>query len=226
MILVSGYGRGGTRVPMRILREAGLNGDKSGGLGGTNDTYCIMQFAHDHWDKSTLQIKDTLEMVSAWQDVMNELNTAEQDVAKDTRLVFFLPTIHRLTPDLKFLHIVRDGRDIAVQEEIHVSNSDHVRKVQVETIRKWNVGQLVAAKYAEVNMNKDNYLLVRLEDIIENKDVMARKILDFGGVGGVDIDTIVYWITKRKSVGAGRKSEHADALTEEAYESLERFGYL
>jgi hypothetical protein len=242
VILVTGRSNGGTRVPIRLLREALVKGDKSGSVGGENDTYCIMQFSH-RWVEKYALYGETDEMVDAWTEVLGELK--DDGVAKEARMTYYLPFVDRHTPDLKVIHIIRDIRDHIVLEgserggrvdnrcgNIFSLLSDR----QVEYMSRseviaweWVRRHIMSHEYG-INRMGDRYMFLRLEDIVEEPVEHAKKILAFAD-RGADPASVSDWIRPRESIGRWRK--RADEMEKGVWAkavgiarpALVRFGY-
>ncbi len=100
---------------------------------------------------------------------------------KTPRNIIAAPFLHRLFPQAKFLHIYRDGRDVALStvgkwKTITIEDKE-VKNSYKNALRRWVVwNQRFWDDAKKINLN---YLSVRYEDLATSpKEEMAR-ILDF-----------------------------------------------
>lgn len=89
---------------------------------------------------------------------------------------FYTPDIdllHRIFPDAKFLHLVRDGRDVVLSQKSIEWMSGNLPKL----ILDWQWKTTIAHKVGSVL--GDNFLEIRYEDLVRQPEKMLRKICDF-----------------------------------------------
>jgi hypothetical protein len=141
-------------------------------------------------------------------------------------------------PDLRFLHAVRDGRDVAFgrQAPTVLENAGDAlldagwreRPVPVALIELWSVANLLAADYGEKSMG-DGYLRMRFEDLCRAPEAVAARVAAFAGTdpSGRDVQEVAREVRWPKSIGAWRDADPAAAhQVERAGEAaLELFGY-
>lgn len=84
-----------------------------------------------------------------------------------------MPTIERLLPEARFVHLIRDGRDVALSRKgLWFEDAEHIEDLAsrwVETIR-------VAREHSQMLRH---YVEVRYEDLITKPDSVLRRICDF-----------------------------------------------
>jgi hypothetical protein len=109
---------------------------------------------------------------------------------KEPRSIYLLPFLHRQLPALRFLHVVRDGRDMALSE-----NQNQVRKhgdavplpeglsAAARSIALWSWVNLEARRYGEEHLG-GRYLRVRFEDLCERPAEVTARMLGFFEVDG------------------------------------------
>jgi hypothetical protein len=138
-------------------------------------------------------------------------------------------------PSLRFLHFLRDGRDMAFSENQNqlVKHGDALlgddlrkEKTPVRSIAVWSRVNAAAADYGETRLG-ERYLRVRFEDLCAQPAETVRSIYDFFGLDGDaeaaaaavrPPDTLGRWQLRRKGI--------VDALHRTAEPALARFGYL
>ncbi|ODS33231.1 MAG: Sulfotransferase domain protein [Candidatus Scalindua rubra] len=73
-----------------------------------------------------------------------------------------LPLLHKLFPNAKFIHIIRDGRDVWLSQK-----RLGVKRSIVNFAREWVYTICKAKKYAAMHL-KENYHELRYEDLIQD----------------------------------------------------------
>jgi hypothetical protein len=87
-----------------------------------------------------------------------------------------IPTLLEILPDAQFLHIIRDGRDVAlswIELKLEPGNVYTAAKLWNERIRK---GRSDGAK-----LGPDRYQEVRFEELLENPEATLSRICEFVG---------------------------------------------
>ncbi|MBW2107278.1 MAG: sulfotransferase domain-containing protein [Deltaproteobacteria bacterium] len=108
--------------------------------------------------------------------------------AKNPDLVTALDLFGELLPKAKFIHMIRDGRDVAVSGWFHNQRMDTHLKAQhlelstyVESCAKfWNGAIHSARRFGHGNPGR--YLEIRYEDLHEKPGHVIRNLLEFLGV--------------------------------------------
>ena len=240
--LVGATGGSGTRVVAKILRRAGLyTGDK---LNPYEDAV-EFGFYSDRWINRYLAAGELPE------DMRGEMETDLRSVLadhagdipaeaaawgwKEPRSIYLLRFWNETMPSIRFLHFLRDGRDMAFSENQQqlakhgdAVLGDDLRKAKTPTrsIAVWTRVNLAAADYGERELGS-RYLRVRFEDLCADPASSVAQIYDFFGLEGdaeaaaAEVrppDTLGRWELRRKRV--------IEELNETAEPALARFGYL
>lgn len=105
---------------------------------------------------------------------------------KNPRQIFLLPILNELFPGFRFIHLVRDGRDMALS-----TNRNQVNKYddilyhgrpepdpEFAAIRLWSDVNVDAARCARYILG-ERYLEVRYEDLCDDTDATIRAIAAF-----------------------------------------------
>src|SRR5262245_28290417 len=109
---------------------------------------------------------------------------------KEPRSIFLLPFLAGEFPALKYLHVVRDGRDLA-----HSANQNQLTKhgdaflrgahagqsQPVRSIALWSRLNTETAEYGEARLGR-RYLRIRFEDLCYEPAPTIRRIFDFFGL--------------------------------------------
>ena len=86
---------------------------------------------------------------------------------------------------MKFIHVIRDGRDMVFSENQRqvtlfgqiILNKENPTEL-LDKLRFWSLMNLKTARYGEDEM-KENYMYVKFEDLCNKKEKTVKKILVF-----------------------------------------------
>lgn len=242
--VIGATGGSGTRVVARIVRESGLFTGRE--LNAYEDALPFGEYS-DRWINEFVDRAgepapdDLLARMRADLDSLVRGHLAGLPPSarawgwKEPRSIYYLPFLDAAMPSLRFLHFVRDGRDMAFSENQnqlvkHGSAvlGDELRKAKtpVRSIAVWSRVNEAAADYGEERLG-DRYLRVRFEDLCAEPAGTVRAIVDFFGLDGDaeaaaaavrPPDTLGRWQLRRKGV--------VEELHRTAEPALARFGYL
>jgi len=236
-------GGSGTRVVARIVRTAGLyTGEK---LNPYEDAV-ELGFYSDRWIDRYVEAGGDVgagtyaEMEADLRGVLADHLSIVTDGAvawgwKEPRSIYLLRFWSETMPDVRFLHFLRDGRDMAFSENQNQLTKhgaavlgDDLRKAKTHTrsIALWNRVNLAAADFGERELGP-RYMRVRFEDLCAEPAATIGAILDFFGLEG-DAEAAAAEVRPPDSLGRWqlRRRKVIDELTETAGPALERFGYL
>ena len=152
---------------------------------------------------------------------------------KEPRSVYLLPFLDAELPGLRFLHVIRDGRDMAFSE-----NQVQLRKhgdavlgrtdepMALRSIALWRQVNLQAADFGERELG-DRYLRLRFEDLCAEPSARVAEVLRFFGLEGDAGQIAAEEVQAPPTLGRWREAdpELQAALTDRAADALERFGY-
>ena len=239
--MIGATGGSGTRVVARILREAGLFTGAE--LNGSEDAWKFGDYS-DRWvdvylshggralpaDVEGAMLDD---LATLLLEHCSQLEPGQPWGWKEPRSVYLLPFFHRHLPALRFLHVVRDGRDIALSV-----NQNQLRKhgdaasipadlsEPERSIALWSWVNLTAARYGEQRLG-ERYLRVRFEDLCARPVEVAGGILDHFGIAGDPTlaraavfapESLGRWRAESPETIATLHSQGRDALIELGYE--------
>ena len=251
-LIIGAIGGSGTRVVARLARHAGY--DLGAHLNSAEDALEFQSF-HDKWINRFLKAElrrrplrqDEVERMKEdfQQSVSRHLSgSAIEDVSrirwgwKAPRSIYLLPFLHQQFPGLRFMHVLRDGRDMALSK-----NQNQVRKhgaavlswrerifcsLPERSLRLWERVNLRAANYGETRLN-ENYHVVRFEDLCRAPVEATAGIMSFLNVG-VDAAASVAQLEIVAPTSIGRWREQPAWLVARLERSgkiaLGKFGYL
>lgn len=248
-VFIGAVGGSGTRAVARVVKGAGY-------FLGTNlnrmeDAMEFFEF-HERWIDQFLAAAAGGEPLSSTQ-MLAMTEEFERSTAmhlgptpgasaagrwgwKAPRGIFLLPFLHAHFPAMKFIHVLRDGRDMAFAANLGQleKHGRHVltwrerwsNRRALQAILFWARVNLRAAEYAEKYLG-GNYLVVRLEDLCDQPVEGTVRILEFLGVSA-DAEAIARAeISRPPSIGRYRAQPGSVVATLEGAGAagLQKFGY-
>jgi Sulfotransferase family len=264
-LIIGATGGSGTRVLARLARHAGYNLGRH--LNDADDALAFRTFhdrwinrfiaAQDrsvtgrispgrHGDPGEpmpLSQKEGAQMTADFREAV-ERHLSRTAAEKEThwgwkapRSIYLLPFLHAQCPSLRFIHVLRDGRDMAFSK-----NQNQLRKhggqvlswrerwlnpEAVRSILLWARVNIGAAEFGETRL-QEAYLAVRFEDLCAKPVEMTARIMRFLGVD-LDAELIARAeIAPPRSMGRWRRQPSAvvSKLEQAAQTALRKFGYL
>ncbi|MFA6434556.1 MAG: sulfotransferase [Elusimicrobiales bacterium] len=113
---------------------------------------------------------------AAFYEQYRRFRGAKRWGCKSTFMVHYAGAARRYSSGAKFIHLVRDGRDVAVSSRDSVFNHFHPYFVA----GLWSLQQRQAAALART-MGKDEFITLRYEDLVCEPESSARKACRFLG---------------------------------------------
>lgn len=241
---IGATGGSGTRVVARIVREAGMFTGTE--LNPYEDALPFGEYS-DRWINDFVRAGGQPADADLLDRMRDDLGTlvgshlaaltpsARVWGWKEPRSIYLVPFFDAAMPSFRFLHFLRDGRDMAFSENQNqlVKHGDALlgddlrkEKTPVRSIAVWSRVNSAAADYGEGRL-ADRYLRVRFEDLCAEPADTVRRIYDFFGLEGDaeaaaaavrPPDTLGRWELRRKGI--------VEALHRVAEPALARFGYL
>lgn len=241
--VIGATGGSGTRVLARIVRNAGMF------IGSERNRYedsVLFGAYSDRWiDKyvtAAAVTEATRERMLADLDTLVGSHCADlpADAAgwgwKEPRSIYLLPFFADAMPSLRFVHFVRDGRDMAFSENQQqvrkhgsavLGRSTHRFNRPLRSITLWTEVNMQAADFGEQHLGPRRYLRIRFEDLCSNPGATVRSVFDFFGLEG-DAEAIGNAEVKPPPTLGRWRAERGTkvaALERVAAHALERFGY-
>lgn len=199
-LIIGATGGSGTRVIARIARHAGY--DLGRNVNSAEDALEFYSF-HDKWINRfvgterkgvRLTAGELDRMKLEFQSALDRHRPSNSQTThwgwKAPRSVYLLSFLHGHFPDLKFIHVLRDGRDMALsgnQNQLNkhgaavLSWSERLFRSRAErSILLWERVNLYAAECGESRLDQ-NYLRVRFEDLCEKPVETTARIINFLG---------------------------------------------
>ena len=242
--VIGATGGSGTRVVARIVRRGGmfigtnLNGSEDAlDFGDYSDRWINVFLTHRPLDRApTLRAAMADDLRATLGKHLAPLDANARAWGwKEPRSIFLLPFFASYFPGLRFLHVVRDGRDIA-----YSANQNQLRKHGVaflgaagdgesqpaRSIALWSRLNAETAEFGERVLGA-RYLRIRFEDLCRDPSATIRRVFDFFDLMGAADEIGRLEVAPPPSVGRWRTQAHdiLDTLHRVASAALERFGY-
>jgi Sulfotransferase family len=247
-LVIGATGGSGTRVVARIAQHAGY--DLGRNLNSAEDALEFYSF-HDQWINrfvfaerhgATLPKSEMEKMEAEFQSALDRhyspaLRADKLWGWKAPRSIYLLPFLRAQLPGLKFVHVLRDGRDMALSP-----NQNQLRKhsravldwrerffsaAPERAMLLWERVNFRAAEFGESELDK-NYLRVRFEDLCAKPLDTTAQIINFLGAR-VDPEPISRAEISPPSTLQRWRScppDLAARLERAGANSLHKFGYL
>jgi Sulfotransferase family len=246
-LVIGATGGSGTRVVARIARHSGY--DLGRNLNAAEDALEFYSF-HDKWIDRYLKAErrgsvlpgvDSERMKLEFQTALDRHRSSNPKEArwgwKAPRSIYLLPFLWVQFPQLKFIHVLRDGRDMALSPN-QVQLRKHsaavltwrerlFRSAPERSLLLWGKVNLRAAEFGESTLG-DNYLRIPFEDLCAKPLETTARIINFlgarvdpGRIANAEISppsTLQRWSACPPALIARLERLGAD--------SLRRFGYL
>ena len=239
--VIGATGGSGTRVVGRIVRAAGMYIGSN--LNEYQDALDLGAYS-DRWINDFVR-NGRIEGLAAGtrermrRDLGETLEAHRRDQPadasawgwKEPRSIYLLPFFNEALPEMRFVHWLRDGRDMAFSE-----NQQQLRKhgravlglgrlTPERSIRLWTTVNTWAADFGEREM-PGRYLRVRFEDLCAQPVETVTKLYEFFGLDG-DVERAAQEVRPPSSLGRWRdeRPRTLAKLHEIAAPALERFGY-
>jgi hypothetical protein len=240
--VIGATGGSGTRVVAEFVGEAGMYIGEN--LNFAGDAIAFGSYS-DRWINAFLGSPDglpaqvtadmTLELASVVEDHCSALSEEARCWGwKEPRSIYLAPFFSSCMPDLRFLHVVRDGRDMAFSRNQQQLMKHGPAALQgrvswrrpVRSIALWNRVNLAAAEFGERALGS-RYLPVRFEDLCTDPVRTIERIYAFFGLDG-DAQAAAAHVSPPEGLGRWRERRTGlvRALEREAEPALRRFGYL
>jgi hypothetical protein len=241
-MIIGATGGSGTRAVARVVQQAGLwigsqlNESMDAVEFGSYSDRWINAFlqATDHW-KKPLPTEQRVAMVADLQPLLSRhlegLLSSGGDGRwlawgwKEPRSMYLLPFWDDLFPTLRFLHVVRDGRDMAFSSNQNqlLKHGDAMlgpvtagQSQPLRSIALWSCANTMVARYGARHLG-DRYMRIRFEDLCAKPVNTVAKILVFFGLPRSIAEQAAALITPPSTLGRWRV---ADAQLQRALHRL------
>lgn len=240
-IIIGGNGHSGTRVFAEIAMLCGYSMGVSGYSYSRDSKDLNIRRLMNRWMKPYLlglddkQAKSMQNQFLFWLRVLIPFRSTPWGF-KNPRSMFLLPFYHELFPAMKFIHVIRDGRDMCFGNPFvatptiwsFVSDEEAARLTpERRMMRFWGESNRRVKEFGETALG-DNYLRVRFEDICMNSEHETRRIIEFLGGPMEQLAEIAAIVRTPRSIGRWKTfdKEQVDPVVSDGEEYLREFGYV
>jgi hypothetical protein len=154
---------------------------------------------------------------------------------KHPRTVLMLPYLHARHPAMKFIHVIRDGRDMAFSHntrqsdlygDLVVPHADVGQSSAEKSMRFWAHSNLQANRFAETTL-ANRYLRIRLEDLCADPETEIRGLFNWLGAGDERAQAARAFVKSPLSIGRWRTESDSlvERITTIGAKALDAFGY-
>lgn len=249
-VVIGATGGSGTRAVHRVLGDAGLF--MGARLNGAGDAMDFEPFLDDTINPI---LERTRSLAYRPEDLGSDLarpaidglaliaaryagDRPAADAAwgwKNPRSMYVLPLAHAVFPRLRFVHLLRDGRDMALSENQNqlrkhgraLFGEDPPEPVPVASIRLWAEANGAVADWAEQALG-ERYVRLRFEDLCAEPAARVAELLDRLEIPpSRPAAEIAAPVAAPPSLGRWRAAapETIAAMEAQAGPALDRFGY-
>ena len=244
-VLIGALGGSGTRSLVRVLRAAGIEFGQWTDP-HTEDALAFRVFLARYFDPIIDSLQGGKPVPHAAERAFEEAvrvhrsGHAEPGAPwgwKNPRNMWLLPFYAGFFPGLRFVHLVRDGRDMALSENRFLL-TEHGAAVGLDEwaldpvsaqLGLWARGNLWAARCAQRYLAADAYHVVRYEDLCHEPAAALQDLLEFVGAErpAWRAAQCAPWIVPSTRLGAWRDDPRFDDTTydEDVLRALQLFGY-
>lgn len=243
-VIIGATGGSGTRIVAAALREAGYFIGTN--LNPPNDALEFVEF-YDRWNDrvwnsqaSPLSPEERSQMEADWKA---RLTAHLRDMPsthslwgwKNPRSIYQLEFFSALFPEMKFVHVTRDGRDMAFSTNqnqlkhhgdavLGAGSRDWPKALRAAEL--WNRVNVRAHQFAHSQLG-DRYLRIRYEDLCKDPAGTIRRVWDFAGVPENQPSKTAEQVKPPDSLGRWRNQEPEvlQKITAATRQGLELFGY-
>lgn len=123
---------------------------------------------------------------------------------KEPQYVRRLPLLQRLFPEAQIVHIVRDGRDVALSTLEWVTPARFLgqlalwREEPVAVCALWWRRQVVAGRHGSAIVGEDHCLELRYEELVRSPEAVLRSVATFLGIP-FDAQMLRYHVGRTRS---------------------------
>lgn len=244
-IIIGATGGSGTRVVAEVLKSAGVHMGHD--LNRANDTRSTREFrkswarrylAADYGRRLSLAELDAMHQSLRDALDLQQSGASNHHIAwgwKNPPNVLLLQCYFEWLPECRFVHLIRDGRDMAFSDnrgqlnkfgDCILTQGERQLPEWQQKLLFWARTNLRATEVGET-AGAERYCLLRFEDLTDDPLDTLTRLASFTGLPDSLAQTGQNLVRTPASIGRWR--EHADALgafeSPEVSKALSRFGY-
>jgi len=154
---------------------------------------------------------------------------------KHPRTVLMLPYLRERHPGMKFIHVIRDGRDMAFSRnttqvdlygDLIVPPTDVWQSSAEKSMRFWAHSNLQTKQFAEATL-AECYLRIRFEDLCADPETEIRRLFEWLDAGDEKAEAARDIVKAPNSIGRWRAANKSlvEKITTIGAAALDEFGY-
>jgi len=153
---------------------------------------------------------------------------------KNPRTMWLLPFLVDRFPEMKFVHMIRDARDMMLSENRYflrqhgywILGPDWWRNPETAQLALWRLGNKRAVEFGQQYLG-DRYHMLRYEDLCQKPAETVARLLEFLEAPKMDVGPLIEGIRDHGNIGRWRRAGATEVveLGRDVESDLERFGY-
>jgi Sulfotransferase family len=241
-VVIGATGGSGTRVLVRVLRKAGwFMGER---VDTRNEDSLPIACFLVRWLKTLKDFPDVdSELLAKARREFERMiylhrchipSVESRWGWKNPRSLWLIPFLVDRFPQMRFIHMVRDARDMMLSENIYflrqngywLLGSDWWRNPELAQLELWRRSNKRGFEFAKRHLG-DRYHIVRYEDLCQKPQETVLQLLAFLGAPEMDVKPLIEGIADRGNIGRWRRTGLAEVFKGniDIGPDLERFGY-
>ncbi len=240
-VIIGAMGGSGTRVLPRILRLCGF------WMGAwvnpvTQDAMASRYFLQRHFSHLVNHEAGEGQLMEELSRLMvaHRWGMPNPDARwgwKNPRNMWIIPFLSRIHPEMKFIHVVRDGRDMALSDNTNLlckygafllDDPDCERDRVATQLKLWTLGNQIARSNGRTYLGS-NYFLLNYERLCRRPRETLVRLFDFLGLeaSGQLVESAGQLVSPSRNIGRWKASDLKllHEPDEETRELLYDFGY-
>lgn len=223
-VIVGGLGGSGTRAPTALLQASGVwMGDLLDSV--SLDSLPMRGFLARWFNPIVVAYwsgkKIPQDIFLSFHSVMDEHRTNIPDISslwgwKTPRNLWLIPFFTNIFPSFKFVHVIRDVREMALSDNTgllktsgpYILGDRWHSDPEVSQCRLWALGNAHARSQAHDLIGKENYHVIRYEDLCQDPRSSIRELQDFLGlpIDDAKVSDLTKLIRPSNRLGKWRRS--------------------
>jgi hypothetical protein len=241
-VVVGAVGGSGTRVLVQVLRKAGwFMGMR---LDSRSEDSLPMAWFLSKWLKTLKDFPnvDSRTLHKAHKDFDRMVQVHRRGIPslkvpwgwKNPRTMWLLPFLVDRFPEMKFVHMIRDARDMMLSENRYflrqhgywILGPDWWRNPETAQLALWRLGNKRAVEFGQQYLG-DRYHMLRYEDLCQKPAETVARLLEFLEAPKMDVGPLIEGIRDHGNIGRWRRAGATEVveLGRDVESDLKRFGY-
>ena len=197
-VIIGGHGGSGTRAGVGLLREAGIW--MGGDVDPKREDSVPMRYYLNRWFNKIIRSAREGQGINedAFSEFLLAISTHLENIPdvttpwgwKNPRNMWLIPFYAQVFPGLKFIHMIRDGRDMVTSKNETLLRSNGRTLLadnwtddkSLRQFRLWTYGNELSRHHGISVLGEKNYCLIRYEDMCMDPRPVIENLFEFLGV--------------------------------------------